>query len=98
MTCNHQKCDREGCCPLRPQRSIVTFPSSWMRIRIFSTPRGVGQALGRNLARAISARPSLVLGLPTGHTPIPLYRELIALQRAGRLDCAGVTTFNLDEF
>ncbi len=69
-----------------------------MRIRIFSTPRAVGQALGRNLARAISARPSLVLGLPTGHTPIPLYRELIALHRAGRLDCAGVTTFNLDEF
>ncbi|PYR19720.1 MAG: glucosamine-6-phosphate deaminase [Acidobacteria bacterium] len=61
-------------------------------MRIFSTPRAVGQALGRNLARAISVRPSLVLGLPTGHTPIPLYRELIALH------CSGVTTFNLDEF
>jgi glucosamine-6-phosphate deaminase len=73
-------------------------PSAWMRIRIFSTPRAVGQALGRDLVRAISIRPSLVLGLPTGRTPIPLYRELIALHRAGRLDCAGVTTFNLDEF
>jgi glucosamine-6-phosphate deaminase len=69
-----------------------------MRIRIFSTPRAVAQALGRDLARAVANRPALVLGLPTGRTPIPLYRELVALHRAGRLDCAGLTTFNLDEF
>jgi glucosamine-6-phosphate deaminase len=69
-----------------------------MRIRIFSTPRAVAQALARDLARAIAARPSLVLGLPTGRTPIPLYRALIALHAAGRLDCASLTTFNIDEF
>jgi glucosamine-6-phosphate deaminase len=54
--------------------------------------------MARELARAISIEPALVLGLPTGRTPIPLYQELIALQCAGRLDCSRLTTFNLDEF
>ena len=40
----------------------------------------------------------MVLGLPAGQTPIPLYAELVQLSRKGRLDVSGVTTFNLDEF
>jgi glucosamine-6-phosphate deaminase len=39
-----------------------------------------------------------VLGLPTGRTPVSLYRELVALYRAKRIDFAATTTFNLDEF
>ena len=55
------------------------------------------------LARARSParsrdNPRLVLGLPTGRTPIPLYRELAALHRARRADFSRATTFNLDEF
>jgi glucosamine-6-phosphate deaminase len=69
-----------------------------MRVRIFSSPQSVAHALARHVARAISAKPSLVLGLPTGRTPIPFYRELIRLHRLGRLDCARLRTFNLDEF
>jgi glucosamine-6-phosphate deaminase len=46
------------------------------------------------VADAIRARPSLVLGLPTGRTPIALYAGLAA---AG-LDWSRVRTFNLDEF
>jgi glucosamine-6-phosphate deaminase len=69
-----------------------------MRVRIFTTPQLVARALARNVARAISDRPTLVLGLPTGRTPIPFYRELSRLHRTGRLDCSRVTTFNLDEF
>jgi len=40
----------------------------------------------------------MVLGLPTGRTPIPLYAELVRMYRAGRVDFARATTFNLDEF
>jgi len=40
----------------------------------------------------------MVLGLPAGQTPIPLYAELVVLSRQGRLDVSGVRTFNLDEF
>jgi glucosamine-6-phosphate deaminase len=43
-------------------------------------------------------RPSLVLGLPTGNTPVPFYQELIRLHRAGLLTLTQATTFNLDEY
>ena len=46
------------------------------------------------VSAAIRDTPSLVLGLPTGRTPIGLYAALAA---AG-LDWSGVRTFNLDEF
>ena len=39
-----------------------------------------------------------VLGLPTGSTPVGLYRELIRLHREEGLDFSKVITFNLDEY
>jgi glucosamine-6-phosphate deaminase len=39
-----------------------------------------------------------VLGLPTGSTPLGIYRELIRIYRQGRLSFKGVTTFNMDEY
>ena len=39
-----------------------------------------------------------VLGLPTGSTPIGMYRELIRLYREGSLSFANVVTFNMDEY
>jgi glucosamine-6-phosphate deaminase len=39
-----------------------------------------------------------VLGLPTGSTPIGVYRELIRLHREESLDFSNVVTFNLDEY
>ena len=41
---------------------------------------------------------ALVLGLPTGRTPIALYEELVRLTRVERVDWSAVKTFNLDEF
>ncbi len=40
----------------------------------------------------------MVLGLATGSTPLPFYRELIRLHRDEGLSFANVTTFNLDEY
>jgi glucosamine-6-phosphate deaminase len=39
-----------------------------------------------------------VLGLPTGSTPIEIYRELIRMHREEGLDFSNVVTFNLDEY
>src|SRR6202158_5967831 len=44
-----------------------------------------------------AGRPT-VLGLPTGSTPVGLYRELIRLHKEAGLDLARVVTFNLDEY
>jgi len=67
-------------------------------IRLFSTPRAAARALATHIAHAVAANPRLVLGLPSGRTPIPLYRELTALCRSRRIDFSRITTFNLDEF
>lgn len=45
-----------------------------------------------------SAGMPTVLGLPTGSTPIGVYRELIRLHREEDLDFSRVITFNLDEY
>lgn len=45
-----------------------------------------------------SAGRSTVLGLPTGSTPVGLYRELIRLRQEAGLDFSRVITFNLDEY
>jgi len=45
-----------------------------------------------------SAGVPTVLGLPTGSTPIGVYRELIRLHREEGLDFSQVITFNLDEY
>jgi len=44
------------------------------------------------------ARPHFVLGLPTGSTPLPTYKELIRLHKAGELSFKNVVTFNMDEY
>ena len=50
------------------------------------------------IANQIRDKPTSVLGLATGSTPIEVYRELIRRHRSDGLDCSAVTTFNLDEY
>src|SRR5712691_11394743 len=72
--------------------------SAMMRVRVFVTAEALGRALALDVARRLAGQPDTVLGLPTGRTPIPFYRELVRLHRAGRVDFSRATTFNLDEF
>ncbi len=69
-----------------------------MRIRVFRTAEALAAALAKDTARAVRTAPSLTLGLPTGRTPIPFYRELVRAHQEGVLDFSNVSTFNLDEF
>lgn len=50
------------------------------------------------IASQIIMKPSCVLGLATGSTPIGTYKELVARYKSGNLDFAEVTTVNLDEY
>jgi glucosamine-6-phosphate deaminase len=50
------------------------------------------------LAAVVGSRPAAVLALPTGRTPLPLYRRLVRLNRTGAIDLRRVHVFNLDEF
>ena len=69
-----------------------------MTIEVFDTADDVARAVAARVADALAARPSLVMGLPTGRTPIATYAELRRLHGAGRADFSRASTFNLDEF
>ena len=67
-----------------------------MNIIVFDTPQQLAAALARRVADALAARPSLVLGLPTGRTPIATYAELRRMHAEGAVDFSQASTFNLD--
>ena len=39
-----------------------------------------------------------VLGLPTGSSPLGMYKELVKLNKAGKVSFKNVVTFNMDEY
>ncbi|RKY56737.1 MAG: glucosamine-6-phosphate deaminase [Candidatus Neomarinimicrobiota bacterium] len=45
-----------------------------------------------------SADNPFVLGLPTGSSPLGVYKELIRLHKAGKVSFKNVVTFNMDEY
>jgi glucosamine-6-phosphate deaminase len=53
---------------------------------------------GRINAFAPSRERPFVLGLPTGASPLGVYRNLIAAYEAGRVSFSQVITFNMDEY
>lgn len=63
-----------------------------------SDTQTLGQMAARWVAREILGCPGLVLGLPTGSTPVGMYEYLVKLFREGLVSFAGVRTFNLDEY
>lgn len=69
-----------------------------MHIHIFDTEQEVARALAARVAVAIADNPSIVLGFPTGRTPIRTYEELRRLHSAGGVSFARASSFNLDEF
>ena len=45
-----------------------------------------------------TAEKPFVLGLPTGSTPLGVYKELIEMFKKGKISFANVVTFNMDEY
>lgn len=69
-----------------------------MEIRIFDTMQQASKAGAEIIAQAMKAKKDTVLGLATGSTPVPMYRELIRRNKSGELNFADVRTYNLDEY
>jgi glucosamine-6-phosphate deaminase len=69
-----------------------------MRIVTYATARRAAGAAASLVLKHLSHNPRLVIGLPTGNTPIPMYRALVRAYEQGRADFSKATTFNLDEF
>jgi glucosamine-6-phosphate deaminase len=68
------------------------------RVRVYPDAATVARELAGRVGRALRDKPDLVLGLPTGRTPLLFYAEIVRLHAAGEADFSRATTFNLDEF
>ncbi len=69
-----------------------------MNVRVYPNGELASVAAAVLIAGQVIDKPRSVLGLATGSTPLPIYRELIAMQRRGTIDFGEVTTYNLDEY
>ena len=67
-------------------------------VSVYPHDRAAARALAQRIAAALAADPRLVLGLPTGRTPVRFYHDLASLAEHGHADFSQATTFNLDEF
>jgi glucosamine-6-phosphate deaminase len=69
-----------------------------MEIIIRKDYHAICQETAGLILQAWKKKKSLVLGLPTGKTPLGLYDQLVGLYNRGELDFSDVVTFNLDEY
>jgi glucosamine-6-phosphate deaminase len=69
---------------------------------IFADSAAAAQALAQEVRELIEKRnlagQKTILGMATGSTPVPFYRELIRLHKVEGLSFKNVITFNLDEY
>jgi len=69
-----------------------------MKLVIAKDYDGMSKQAARLIADEVTRRPSAVLGLATGGTPVGMYRELIALHQKEGIDFSRAASFNLDEY
>lgn len=67
-------------------------------IVIADTHAEMAKKAAHEIAHLLQKKPHAVLGLPTGSTPIPMYKELVRLHVEKGLDFSQATFLNLDEY
>ena len=56
------------------------------------------RVIAEMIAGLVNEKPDCKLGLATGGTPVPIYKKLIEMNKAGKVDFSKVRTVNLDEY
>jgi len=71
-----------------------------MRIIIQANHEKASLWVARYIAEKISSckEKPFILGLPTGSSPLRIYREFIKMHKEGKLSFKNVRTFNMDEY
>ena len=69
-----------------------------MMIHVYKDVQEVGKAAAMIVAAEIMKKADCVLGLATGSTPVPTYKEMIRMNKEGLLDFSKVRSYNLDEY
>lgn len=69
-----------------------------MKVEIFKDKETLYRSVSDFYIKAINEKPNMTLGLATGTTPIPLYKNLIEAYKNKQVSFKDITTFNLDEY
>ncbi|MDR0841303.1 MAG: glucosamine-6-phosphate deaminase [Christensenellaceae bacterium] len=69
-----------------------------MRLVVTDSYEHSARLVAKQVADLVRAKPQATLGLATGTTPIPVYKELARLHKEAGVDFSQVTTINLDEY
>ncbi|MBI2193720.1 MAG: glucosamine-6-phosphate deaminase [Planctomycetes bacterium] len=69
-----------------------------MRVIIVTDKNQMGRVSADLIVSDMKRKCPYTLGLATGSTPVPLYKEFIRRNHEGQIDFATVMTFNLDEY
>jgi len=74
-----------------------------MKIIIKKDPQEVGEWVANYLLEKIKTigatkEKPFILGLPTGSSPVPAYKELIKMHRENKISFKNIITFNMDEY
>src|SRR5271157_1327756 len=69
-----------------------------MKLIISENKREAVKKTALAIKELIRNKPNAVLGLATGSTMMPLYRELVKLYKGGEINFYEVRTFNFDEY
>ena len=68
-----------------------------MRIIVVEDYQELSRWAAHFVAGLVRGNPNCVLGLPTGSTPVGMYKEIVRMHQKG-LDLKAIQTFNLDEY
>ena len=67
-------------------------------LHVYPSYNEMSKAAAELVSDRIRARPDSVLGLPTGDSPLGMYKQLVDRFKRGTVSFSQVTTFNLDEY
>lgn len=69
-----------------------------MEVIIKPTPEDLAKIAADDIVRLLARKPTAVLGLATGSSPLPIYQELVRRHKAGEVSFAQAQAFILDEY
>ena len=67
-------------------------------VEVCADAEAVGRRVADLVCATVTRQPQTVLGLPTGATPLPTYRELARRVAVGAVDLTGIRVVVLDEY
>ncbi|AQT82244.1 glucosamine-6-phosphate deaminase [Mycolicibacterium litorale] len=69
-----------------------------MEVVILEDTQQIGTVAADAIEALLTSKPTAVLGLATGSSPLAIYDELVARQQAGRISFSQARGFTLDEY